>query len=459
MLAVSDAQAQPLRTALMDPDTFAGPEAELAFARTASAGARSVRLVLRWSVVATAPLVGDAADPDNAGYDWSAFDTQVRLARTAGLDPIVCVTHAPRWARDVAAGGPATTWPRPADLAAFAAAAARRYASQGVRIWQVWNEPNARSHLNPQFAGARMVAPSHYRRMVAAFADAVRGVDPGFVVVAGGLAPFGHRAADIHVVAPLRFLRALLCVSRTGRAVCRARVPIDAWAQNPYTNGGPDRHASARDDVSIGDLPEVRQVLDAAMRTGSLESRRRVELWVTEFAWDTNTPDPLGVPLGLHARWVAESLYRMWSAGVTLATWWRLRDDPLIRTPYQSGLWARGGPSLTSDRPKPSMTAFRFPFVAYRTTRGVFVWGRTPSERPGRALVERRSNGRWRPVATVRTDGGGVFRSTLPIPRTGVLRVRLQGTDEPSRPFSLVQPAARRVFPFGCGGAIRCPRR
>ena len=68
----------------------------------------------------------------------------------------------------------------------------------------------------------------------------------------------------------------------------------------------------------------------------------------------------------------------MWRAGVGLVTWFQLRDDPLSRTPYQSGLWFRGGDALASDRPKRSLTAFRFPFVAFRSRNGVSIWGRAP---------------------------------------------------------------------------------
>jgi hypothetical protein len=458
LVAAPEAGAQPLRTALMDPDAFSGPESGLAFSRASAAGATSVRLVLRWSLVARSRPVGDAADPSNPGYDWSSFDVQVERARAAGLDPIVCIATAPQWATD-AAGGARTNWPRPDELARFAAAAARRYAATGVHVWQVWNEPNGRSHLNPQYVRGRAVAALHYRRMVAAFADAVHGVDPGFTVVAGALAPFGHLAKDIQVVAPLRFMRELLCVSRSGARTCRTRVPFDVWAHNPYTNGGPSHHAAAADDVSIGDLPEMRQLLLRAERTGNLVSTRRVEFWVSEFAWDTKPSDPLAVPLALHSRWVAEALYRMWTAGVSLVTWWRLRDDPLSRTPYQSGLWFRGGATLAADRPKRSLTAFRFPFVAFPSKRGVSVWGRAPSAQPIRVVVERRTSARWQAVATVVPNTDRIFRARLPISRTGVLRARVERAADASLPFSLTAPPARRVFPFGCGGSIRCSPR
>jgi hypothetical protein len=459
LVLAPNGDAQPLRTALMDPDAFAGPESALAFSRAAAAGATSVRLVLRWSLVARSRPGGNAADPSNPAYDWNSFDVQVDRARAAGLDPIVCIATAPPWATDAAAAGGRTNWPKPDELALFAAAASRRYAAAGIHIWQVWNEPNGRSHLNPQYVRGRPVAARQYRRMVAAFANAVHGVDTRFTVVAGALAPFGHHSRDIQVVAPLRFMRELLCVSRSGARTCRTRVPFDVWAHNPYTNGGPSHHAAAADDVSIGDLPEMRRVLVAAERAGNAVSRRTIEFWVSEFAWDTKPSDPQAVPLALHSRWVAEALYRMWTAGVSLVTWWRLRDDPLSRTPYQSGLWFRGGDTLTADRPKRSLTAFRFPFVAFRSSRGVSVWGRAPGAAT-RVVIERSGGARWQAIAVLSPNRDRIFRARLPVARTGALRARVEGAADASLPFSLEPPPTMRVFPFGCGGSIRCsPRR
>ena len=127
----------------------------------------------------------------------------------------------------------------------------------------------------------------------------------------------------------------------------------------------------------------MRALLTAAKRAGNIVSPRAPQFWVTEFSWDSNPPDPKGVPSALHARWVAEALYRMWQAGVSTVIWFRLQDDPLRQSPYQSGFYTAGG------RAKHSLEAFRFPFVALRTASGVSVWGRTPSGKSGSVTVER----------------------------------------------------------------------
>jgi hypothetical protein len=448
------AAAGPLETAIADPFAFAGPSAATAFERTRAAGATSVRLVLDWSSTAPTAPTGDASDPANAAYRWDAFDRQVAGAVAAGLRPIVCITRAPVWARDVAAGGPRTTWPRPAQLADFAAAAARRYAGTDL-AWQIWNEPNHRAHLRPQFRGNVPVSVARYRAMVNASAHAIHAVDADAPVAAGALAPFGHRAPTIEVVAPLEFMRRLLCMSGAAspRRTCRTRVELDVWSHHPYTHGGPTQHARAPADVSLGDLPAMNRLLRAAVRAGQIRSAGRVRFWVTEFSWDSRPGDPRGVPLGLHGRWVSEALYRMWQAGVDLVTWWRVNDDPLATSPYQSGLYVG-----SSARPKPALTAFRFPFVAFRRAGGVQVWGRVPPGRDGTVLVEQRVRGRWALAARLAPDRFGLFSRRLPATGAPSLRARLEGSSESSLAFALTPPRVGRYSVFGCGGPIRCGR-
>ena len=55
------------------------------------------------------------------------------------------------------------------------------------------------------------------------------------------------------------------------------------------------------------------------------------------------------MPAALEGRWVAEALYRMWSAGVSLVVWFTLRDQPVRTSPYQSGLYFDG--ATVRERP------------------------------------------------------------------------------------------------------------
>ncbi len=435
-----------LDTGFVDPQAFSGARAADAFRRVAGAGGSYARLTLAWAEVAPRgserPVGFDAADPADPHYSWSAFDRQARAAVAAGLEPIVSVYLAPAWAERGTAGGRGTKRPDPSELALFARAAATRFSGKfeglpRIRYWQVWNEPNLDWFLMPQFDGARAVSPAWYRTMVNRFAAAVKAVDATNLVVAGGTSPFGDPG---RVVAPLAFMRELLCMAgRPLRPTCKVHVHFDIWAHHPYSMGGPFHQAAHPDNVSVGDLPEMQRLLTAAIRAGHVVHSRPVAFWVTEFSWDTNPPDPKGVPIRLHARWVAEALFQMWRSQVSLVTWFRLADEPLAKGSFQSGLYFQPASNGLS-RGKPALTAFHFPFVAYRNDGVVSVWGRTPSSSQGAVSVEQRVRGRWQTLRVIRAASSGIFRARVNPRGGGDMRARLVGHRDASLPFSLHRP-------------------
>jgi hypothetical protein len=444
------AGAGPLRTGFVD-GSILGPQRQRVLAQGRRAGASVIRIDLVWAAVAPQrrPAAFEATDPGDPAYNWSVFDRVITDAVAAGYDPLVGIAWAPAWAEGGGPGDPGTRRVDPVAFGQFARAAATRYSGTfvagadpnaeplpRVRNWMAWNEPNRDYYFMPQYEGGRLVSPGLYRSMVNRFAQAVHDVNPSNIVVAGALAPLGKPGKP----APLSFMRAFLS----------APVQFDVWAHHPYTTGGPTHSALRPNDVSLGDLGEMRRVLRTAARRGRVVSARRVGFWVTEFSWDSNPPDPEAVPAALHARWVSEALYRMWQNGVSVVTWFRVRDDPLRATAYQSGFYRANG------RPKRSLTAFRFPVVAFTRRGGVYVWGRTPFGQPGRVIVQIRSGNRWRRLGTVRARSTGIFSRTYRTPiRRGHVRARF-ARGGVSVPFSLARVGDRYVNPFGCGGGIRC---
>jgi hypothetical protein len=464
VLPAGASAARPLRTGVLATAPFTGADATLAFARARAAGMTSIRLQLSWREVApggTAKPPGfDASNHTDPRYRWANIDRQVRLAVAHGLEPLVNVVTAPFWAQGEGRGTAGSIRPSPTELGLFASAAATRYNGRvrglpRVRHWQVWSEPNHFLFFVPQNEGGRSFSPGHYRQMVNQFADAVHEVSSRNLVVAGGLAPFGNPEPDRFVTPPLVFMRRLLCMSggRRPRPTCRGRTRFDVWTHHPYTAGGPTHRARLRNDVSLGDLGRMRRLLTAAARANHVVTRRPVRFWATEFSWDTNPPDSGGVPLGLHARWVSEALYRMWRARISLVTWFLLHDDAAAGRPdpsvFQSGLYFRCAGGLRCDRPKPALAAFRFPFVAFRSrARRVLVWGRTPRGRRARVIVEQRRGGRWRRVRRVRTNRHGIFSRRVRSAGRGPFRARIR-SGASSRAFSLKRPPDRPVNPFG----------
>jgi len=472
LLPGSAGASQPLRTGVVDAGPFNVPAfMPAAYADVRAAGATAIRFYAIWSRVAPGARPVDPANPADPAYNWSIMDQQVRVAKANGLEPILSIEGAPDYAEGTGEGLDGTVRPSPTEFALFARAAARRYSGSfgglpRVRYWQVWNEPNYFRHLGPQYntplsepvrRSSRLLSPDIYRALVNSFADAVHKVHADNLVIAGGLAPFGNENAGTHVARTLPFMRQLLCMNRRNRpkAGCHSRTKFDVWSHHPYTAGGPTHHNLSPEDVSMGDLPKMRRLLRAAVRARHVVSRRRVNWWVTEFSWDTNPPDRNAVPMRLHERWVSEALYRMWLNGISLVTWFQIRDSQSSipgEFVFQSGLYfgCAGGPECW--RPKPSLTAFRFPFVAFTSGDRVRIWGRTPWGRPGRVAIERRG-ARWKRVVTLKSDRFGIFTRKLRTSRRGFMRARLLPAAghaaELSVPFSLRRVPDRTVNPFG----------
>jgi hypothetical protein len=444
--------SRPLRTAVFDPFRL---DSAQAFAMTRKAGAQFVRLTAPWRNVAPTvrPAGFVAADPTSPGYAWTNLDSLVADAESAGLTPILDIGSPPKWAYATKPHGVNAGTPKISALGDFATALATHYDGSGsgvpgVNVYEVWNEPNLSLYLNPVSAGT-------YRAMVNAVAAAVHRVDSANLVVAGDLDPFGHpksKKQKWHSVSPLAFMRSMLCLSKGSHphATCKDRAHFDVWSHHPYTFGGPFGHAKNPDDVELGDLPRMRALLQAAVRLHHVTSSRAVQFWVTEFGWDTNPPRPHAASPALASRWTAESLYQAWRSGVSLLTWFDLQDRA-SPSPYQSGLYFHSR-SLESARPKPVLTAFRFPFVAYLHRSSVSVWGRDATSDKQRVTVQLRhgKSGRWRTVGFVNANSSGIFKAALKLraAKTDWLRAVAPGSGK-SLAFSLTVPYAPRIGPWG----------
>ena len=463
----SPASAQrPLETGVTTPDLTA-PE-QLSYDRIANAGAGMTRVILFWRAIApeAEPANWDPTDPEDPNYNWQPFDEAIKFADDAGLKVLVSIYQAPEWAERCQSDVEGICDPDPAMFADFAEAAAKRYSGDlpgipRVRFWKAWNEPNLFLFFLPQFKGGKKVSPELYRKMLNGFAARIRAVDPGNRIVGGGLAPLQRPGG----LGPKDFMRRLLCLKGGRKPVkipgCSARTRFDIWANNPYTTGGPFHSSSGVDDVSLGDLPEVPPILRAAMKANRIATdSKSIPLWVTEFSWDSNKPDPGGVKMRILKKWVPEAMHEAWKAGVSKFFWLSLRDWP--RQPglpysetYESGLYFRGE-TTEQDRPKAILSAFRFPFTAKAVKKGLRVWGRTPDSSSAGVRVSYKFKGGWKTVGTVRAAGNGVFSKTIRTRKVtrnkGQARARLVGSGAGQRQslnFSLKPIKDFRQPPFG----------
>ena len=161
--------------------------------------------------------------------------------------------------------------------------------------------------------------------------------------------------------------------------------------------------------------------LRVAERTGRALPRARKQLWVTEFSWDSNPPDPHGVPAMRHARWLEQALYELWTQGVSTAIWYNVRDAlpiPNYASTYQSGVY------LYDGTPKPAARAFKFPFVLRRASSStLLLWMRAPAA--GRLVVQRRVGAGWRAIVSWPVRAGEIVYRRMSLRGPVTLRARV----------------------------------
>ncbi len=148
-------------------------------------------------------------------------------------------------------------------------------------------------------------------------------------------------------------------------------------------------------------------------------------VWVTEFWWDSNPPNSVGAPLDVQAAWIEQSLYLFWKAGASAAINYQIGDTtdfPNVRAGFQSGVYFSNG------QPKPSLTAFRFPFVTERIdTQTLRAWGRAPEG--GTLSIQQQQGSRWVTIKKLQVSKGAVFLTELRLSGKTALRATV-GTSQ-----------------------------
>ena len=330
---------RPLRTGVLPATVATAPAAQTLMSRIGELGTSVVVLDFWWRQIVKpgADTASDfnPRDPDSPYYDWGTYDAHVQAAHANGLDVLGVILDQPDWASEPPPdGSPGAILPDPQALADFGVAAAKRYDGVNhprVFAWEVWNEPNISLYIKPQFVNGQPFSPGWYRTMLNTYYDAVKAAVPGVLIVGGGTAPYFDNSPEVTSIdpawGPLSFMRHLFCLSESLQPTCSASVKLDAWAHHPYTEGSPSRRASLTNSVSLADMPKLRALLQAAQDAGHVVSSQPLELWAPEFSWDSNPPDPLGVPEATLLRWVPQSLHDMWQYGVSLVGWFTLYDQ------------------------------------------------------------------------------------------------------------------------------------
>jgi hypothetical protein len=418
------AWARGLTLGFFDND-FVGSDPSPELSQAQSVGSRVARLMPRWRLVAprARPAQFDPANPDDPSYDWKTLDADVREAQTHGQEILLTIYDAPAWAQgaDRPGGEHGVNWKvDPQAVADFATALARRYSGSHLdasgqhlpRItnWQIWNEPNLYASFNPQWERSKNTwqpyAATHYRAILNAAYGALKAVSRDNRVVTAGTGPFGDPNPGGQRIPPLLFWRYLLCLKPN--AGCEAPAHFDVAAHHPYSVRGPTAHAANRDDASVPDVRKIVSLVRTAVRRHLVLPATSKPMWVTELAWDSNPPDPDGVPITQQAEWLSRSVYELWRQGVSLLTWFQVTDSrpvPSFAASYQGGVFFLDG------RPKPAAEAFRFPFVVLKQGQRRLAWGIAPTTGPVR--IEEQVRGRWKLSRIVTAPSDRVFSVRL----------------------------------------------
>jgi len=348
-------------------------------------GARLVRFTVNWRQVArTEPR--KAVNPADPAYDWSNTDAVLNGLHTRKLAVLVTLYGTPAWANGgrKASALPASKW----SLGAFATAVAQRY--PWIRMWEVWNEPNLRSFLNPN-------SPVLYvQRLLNPTYAALHALNRANRVAGGATSPRPTPSG----MSPVAFMRGM-------RA---ARPRMDAYSHHPYPVTRRERPSGfygntcryCKGVLTLANLPlllkEVRRDFGAK------------RIWLTEYGYQTNPPDPSGVSRSVQAQYLAEAALRARNARfVDVMINFMVRDETRLAG-WQSGLLTATGAA------KPSFNSFMLPIAqAGRTGLRTTIWGQVRAGFGKREYrLQRLAGVRWVNVGgPALTDVRGSYRRVV----------------------------------------------
>jgi hypothetical protein len=384
-------------------------------------GVRAIRLELAWREVAPSPNSSrrpkfDATNPVN--YRWGQYDAALAAAHELGWQVLLTVTSpVPKWASSTRRDY--LTRPGDRDFQEFMTAVGRHYGPE-VALYSIWNEPNHPAFLRPQFASNRQPAsPRIYRGLfLAGYAGLKAAGMSNPKVLMGETAPTGYdTASGLHDVAPLAFLRGVLCLNaHYHKAPSCQKLPAYGYAHHAYTTAaGPFYRPPSGDDVTIGVLGRLTRALDLAARARAVRSG--MPIYLTEFGVQSKPNRYLGVSPAKQAQDDAIAEKIAWSnSRVAAFSQYLLRDDPLGGPPGSSVhggfVGFQTGVEYHDGRPKPLYYAWPVPLVVNRSGHGFSFWGliRPAKGTTSATLLVRRSGARrYTRLATVHTNSRGYW--------------------------------------------------
>jgi hypothetical protein len=404
-----------------------------AFLQLQSLGVKALRVELSWYEVApgqtsaTKPSF-DATNPES--YNWSVYDPVLAEAQRLHWPVLLTITSpVPRWATSNHTA-PYITRPDPLDFQQFMTAVARHYGSE-VSLYSIWNEPNHPAYLRPQFnSNGTPASPRIYRGLYqAAYAGLQAAGLAHPRVLMGETAPFGYDTVNVrregskallHDVAPLAFLRGVLCLSaHYKKSGSCGELQATGYAHHAYTLPAGPYYKPGRyepDDVTIGALSRLTHALDLAARAHAIPAG--LPVYLTEFGVQTNPPNrQLGVSFAQQAQFDAIDEHIAWSnPRVAAFSQYLLKDDPLGGEPGASSrggfIGFQSGLETVSGAHKPLYYGWSVPLTVSKLRHGFSLWGLARlATGPTKVtvLVQRKGAKGYRTLKTVGTNSLGYW--------------------------------------------------
>jgi hypothetical protein len=309
----------------------------VAFDLAQQADAGIVRTTVYWSRIAES-RPANAANPFDPAYRFDDLDEFVRNAGMHGMEVMLTIWGTPSWAN----GGKGQNYaPRNFnDLRNFARALASRYSGRYggypfVRYFTVWNESNLGQFLSPQYdSKGKPVAPRIYAAIYRAAYGGIKSGNSRALVGIGETSARGRdrvlgRAGTQETESPGKFAHLL--------SLQRPALRFDAWSHHPYSTSpsAPPTQRVRWPNVTLTQLPRFEESLDKWFH-------RTVNIWITEYGYETKPGEPKGVTIARQAAYARTALnIAANDPRVTMFIWFILRDDPT--SSWQSGLLNRDG--------------------------------------------------------------------------------------------------------------------
>jgi hypothetical protein len=393
-------------------------------------GVKALRVELSWYSVAPAPTgaTKPSVDATNPGsYNWGQYDILLAEAKRLGWQVLLTVTApVPRWAT-ANKKAPYTYRPDPADFQEFMTAVARHYGSE-VSLYSIWNEPNEAVYLTPQWSSSgKPVSGRIYRGLYQAGYAGLQAAGIAHpLVLFGETAPVGYDTVNVrkekskallHPVAPLAFMREVLCLNaKYKKSGSCSELQTAGYAHHAYfPAAGPRFVWPQKDSVTIGSLSRLSNALNLAARAHAIPGG--VPIYLTEFGVNSKPNKYEGVSAAKQAEYDAISEHMAYSnPRVAAFSQYLLKDDPtsgrLTGSAIGGFVGFQTGLEYLNGKRKPLYYGFPVPLVVTKRGHGYSLWGLV---RPARSatnvtvLVQLKGSHRFRTLKALRTNGAGYW--------------------------------------------------